>query len=202
MADKPKRVNGTKIGCDVDGVVADFTGGLIEAAELDRKREEFVHWKLERSLTSEEMVRVREVLDDPTFYLDLPLIDGAKSKVKELKDRGYVFVWVTSPRWSCIGWDTARREWIRRHFGDDPVMITKDKQHADVDVLIDDKPANIQAFLSERPDKKALLYDAPYNKEFEEVPRVTWSTIDWVLPAIGLRGGRRGRDDNQGVVSK
>lgn len=174
------------VGCDVDGVVADFVEGMIAALDLDKKKEDFVYWDLSKNLTTEEWEKARQKLRDPEFWYSLPLVDGAKSKVKELKGRGFKFTWITSPWQSCIGWDTARREWLAEHFGDDATMITPDKgkpefhKTINVDIFIDDKPANVDASRKGKPNRKTFLYDAPYNRGYDLVPRVTWGTIDWV----------------------
>lgn len=175
-----------KIGCDVDGVVADFLSAAIEASGTKKKREDFNHFDLKKTLNEKEYVKAIAAMEDPNFWLNLGLIPGAKHRVRLLKARGFDFIWITSPWQNCPGWGIYRwgiyqRAWIEENFGDDPVIIDSDKAGYDADIFIDDKVDNVKAWKKAHPDKLTLLYDAPYNKEYGEVPRVTWDTIEWFI---------------------
>jgi 5'(3')-deoxyribonucleotidase len=168
--------------CDVDNVVADFTGGVIKASGTSKKREDFNVWDVRKVLSKEEWKRAEEAMGHPGFFLNLELVDGAKNKVRELKARGLEFIWVTAPWEGCTEWDSARRFWIRENFGsDDAVIITKDKEHIEGDIFLDDKPENVEKWLKAHKDKQAFIYDAPYNQGYDLVPRVTWKTIEWFI---------------------
>ena len=161
---------------DVDGVVADFSSSILQAVGSKLSPQDHQQWDVMEFLTPDEKSRAREALSDIDFWLNLPLKDMAKQGVEKLRDLGFQIVWVTSPWTSCLGWDTARRSWLSRNFGDDPVVITADKEHVDGDVFIDDKVENVEKWSRAHPDKRAFLFDAPYNRD-SDLPRVSWDTI-------------------------
>jgi 5'(3')-deoxyribonucleotidase len=159
---------------DVDGVVANMVLALLNAIGSKSTPSDFPTWDVLKALPKEEHDRAIEVLEDPSFWLNLPLVEGAKRGVQELRDQGYEVVWVTAPWKSCPGWDEARRSWIRKHFGpDDEIIITADKQTVDGDLFIDDKPDNVESWKKAHPGKPAFLFNTPHNKD-SDLRRCSW----------------------------
>lgn len=170
-----------ELGFDVDGVAADFTGAMLEAIGTDVKPEDIKEWAFKKFLTEEEGKRADEVMKDMDFWLNLPVIDGAKQKIRALKSVGYTIIWITSPWPTCPEWEDARRDWVMEHFGDDPVVVTKEKWKVGTSLLVDDKPDNIEQWKEHCPDKKVFLFDAPYNRDYHGAPRVDWNSIERIL---------------------
>lgn len=163
-----------KLLLDVDGVVADFIGSLLETINSKLQPSDIKEWGFLEILPSDERAKAEAVLKKPSFWRNLPLLDGAKEGVQELRDRGFEITWLTSPWESCPGWDRARTEWVHHHFDErDPVIVRKDKEKVDGDVFIDDKPDNIEKWQKAHPNKKAFIFDAPYNQKCM-APRMDW----------------------------
>jgi 5'(3')-deoxyribonucleotidase len=164
-----------KINSDCDGVVADFEASLVEAIGADLRERDT--WDIFSYLTEEQAKAAREILAGGEFWANLPLIDGAKEGIDFLTNMGHEIVWVTSPWTSCPDWDAIRTEWLHRHFGERPVIITKEKDDREADAFIDDKPAHIEKWQAAFPNGKAYLYDQNYNRSFSWPRRFTWDQV-------------------------
>lgn len=169
----------SKILIDIDGVVADFKGAFLDELQLKDSNPE--SWDFLESLKPKDKKEAEALMNDLEFWGGLPLIDGAKKAVKRLKAIGHEVVWVTSPWPSCIGWETARRSWIKDNFGDDDVIVTSSKHHIDGDFFIDDKPENVEVWKKAHPYKKAFIYDQTYNRHYHGAPRFDWSKVGILL---------------------
>jgi 5'(3')-deoxyribonucleotidase len=166
---------------DVDGVLADFAGALLEEFPLDLP--EKPPWDIINLYDPERRKAVYERLADPQWWIDLPVIDGAKEGIQYLESLGHKLFYVTSPWESCEEWKPARRTWLNQHFNVPPenVFPAEDKSWFRGDYLIDDKPKHITDWSSENPDGVAYLYDTPFNQNFRWPRRITWSRIREVM---------------------
>ena len=169
----------SKILIDVDGVVADFKAAVLDELQLEDTHPE--DWDFIDKLKPEDKEEADALLEDLEFWGGLPLVDGAKKAIRYLRAFGHEIVWVTSPWSSCIGWETARRSWIKKNFGSDDVVVTSSKHHIDGDVFIDDKPENVEAWKKAHPNKKAFIYDQTYNRDYSGAPRFDWSKVGVLL---------------------
>ena len=108
------------------------------------------------------------------------IVPGAKKGISKLRQLGHRLVWVTSPLESCVGWEDARRKWLRKNFDadthDDGIIFTRNKDLVPGEYFLDDKPKHVKAWRKAWPKGKGLLYDAPYNRDVD-LPRVTWDDI-------------------------
>jgi 5'(3')-deoxyribonucleotidase len=104
-------------------------------------------------------------------------VDGAKRGIRDLKYLGHRITWLTSPYDSCPDWGGIRNAWIRQRFGGDSVIIERNKEKIDGDVLVDDKPDNIRKWKKAHPVGHAILFETQFNRDFEWRPRATWSTM-------------------------
>ena len=166
---------------DVDGVLADFAGALLEEFPLELP--ENPSWDIIKLYDPEQREAVYDRLADPLWWANLPVIDGAKEGIRYLRGLGHDLSYVTAPWDSCEGWVHARREWLNRHF-DVPVekvFPVKKKYLVPSNYLIDDKPDNISEYSRECPESKAYLYDTPFNQSFDWPHRVTWDRIREIM---------------------
>lgn len=170
----------SKILIDVDGTVAETRESLIERSGLgtDPFPEE---WDLIGALKGDDKMKAIRVMNDPDFWSNLPLMDGAKKGIRLLKAYGHDITWVTSPWRSCLGWSDIRRFFIKENFGDDPVIITSDKEKVPGDIFIDDKVKNVEKWKKAHPDKKAFVFDAENNKNYTGAPHFNWSKVERLL---------------------
>jgi 5'(3')-deoxyribonucleotidase len=166
---------------DVDGVVADFIRSVENALQYKFSEGDKKKWNVLSALSKEKRNEALTALSGPLFWLNLPLINGAKEGVRYLEDAGHKITWVTSPWPSCEAWGAARTLWLNEHFNvsgkGQEIKILSDKSGVGGDALIDDKPANILAWAGAHPSGHALLYDSPNNQECPYPHRITWQTI-------------------------
>lgn len=172
-------VDKKRVLLDVDGVVADFSGSLLRAIDSSLRPEDITDWnifKLIEEADGKASARLAlSLMDNPRHWQSAGLLPGALQAVEGLKQRGATIYWVTSPWPTCHGWDTARRLWLKQYFGGgDGFVITESKYLCAGDIFIDDRPENVQSWAKAHPDKQALLFDAPYNRN-SALPRLTWS---------------------------
>jgi 5'(3')-deoxyribonucleotidase len=172
---------------DVDGPVADFVGGVLKHTKKPVVFKEG-EWDLMKMLDPEDRERLRgHYLKDTTFWENLPVVDGAIEGVGLLEIR-YHIVWVTSPWFSCYGWESARRYWLNKHFHMDKkghsYIPTSAKKLIRGDVMVDDKPENLnQWLLASKDHNRAMLFDTPYNRHCKDrfIARVTWKNLPEIL---------------------
>lgn len=117
---------------------------------------------------------VTEILFAPGFFLDLPVIPGAKEALEEMKNSHEVFI-CTSPLLANPTCTSDKIQWLERHFGaywTEKLIISKDKTMVHGDVLIDDKPHITGA---QTPSWYHVLYTQPYNRFLTSKSRITWT---------------------------
>lgn len=168
----------SKVHIDVDQVAADMVGDLFERMGGDLHPEDFPNWGIFEDMTESQRKRAYKVLSRAEFWANLPLVDGVKKAVKHLKDFGHEIIWVTAPWPSCPGWEEARRSWIKKHFGNDKVIVSADKENSvKSGVFIDDKPQNIEDVKKAHPNVQCFIFDTPHNRKYTGAPRFSWGNV-------------------------
>jgi 5'(3')-deoxyribonucleotidase len=163
---------------DVDGVVADFTGGLMEH-NPERKRlgaEAITGYRMD--FTPAEV----KACEDHNFWRNLSRYPDANPKA--LEDAGHTLVWCTKPWESCVGWAYARTAWLKKHFNAQEIICTAAKHRVKGDVLIEDSFENLIAWKKHFPEGRALLYTRPWNASFEYQDRFTWDMLPQLLEEL------------------
>lgn len=182
------------IAVDVDGVCAD-----LHAEWLKRYNAEFsdnltvsriAQWDMVPAVKPECGKQIYKYLNQPDLYDHVPVIEGAKDGVNDLRDLGWRVVFVTS----CTkGMADQKWEWLERHGflaltkGQSPdLIIAHDKSLIRADALLDDYDGNLAGWM-----RRGILMDAAYNRSvigpwtriyrWSEVPRA----LD-ALEALGL----------------
>jgi 5'(3')-deoxyribonucleotidase len=180
-----------KIGVDIDGVLADQVGAVLEVIEREYGQKyckddvDRAHWTFEgRELWSE----IGRLLSDPEYTRALPLIEGSQRGVKEIIHHD-VFV-VTARRPNA---EEATKEWLKAHF---PCLKgyhharTGTKHQVPSDVLIDDLDFNIVEFVKSHPDRRGILFTHPWSINdtgIEDYSDQVYYCPEWqsVVEAIG-----------------
>lgn len=155
-----------KLALDIDGVIADFTGGICKLAhELG-----FSHWPKSHdevnnwSISSDFMVVFEQVMHQSDFWLGLePLPNTLDFKP---------FIYLTA---RPIASDITK-EWLKTHnFPKADVITVSDPQEKlqilqakDVDILIDDYYRTIDQINKSDCKTIGLLYAAPYQRGHED----------------------------------
>jgi len=168
---------------DVDGVMADFHGGILKLIKelfgLELTIEDFKNWDYTSALESERKKTIlRKEITRPGFLANLEPYPGTEEAIKKLQKLGDV-ICVTSPNHTVPTWIPERYWWLEHHFKIFPknVILSGLKYLIDGDIMVDDHPDNVSSWRYRRPNKKGLLWDRPYTKEAEQ-PRISsWDEL-------------------------
>lgn len=173
-----------RILLDVDGVIADFTGGVLSDIEhiLGRYYEphQVTRWSIKEALglSDRDWKRiVDESICREGFAYFLDPYPGAVAAVNQLADAHDVY-FVTSPFYSGETWMHDRTEWLCKHFGQTQgrkVVHTSHKHLVDGDFLVDDKPETVWEWARVHVGRVGVLWDRPYNRR----SGLTLRTNDW-----------------------
>lgn len=162
---------------DVDGVLANFLGGVEQVLGRKLTAFETAGYDLFNRLPSQDCVRVGMALEGEDFWWRLATIPGSRKGVRLLVRSGARVHIVTKPWLHGTSWMSQRCYWLRNYYplcGDD-ITVTSARELIRGDVLIDDCAANIEAWQASNPDGIGLLYDASYNAG---KPTFSWSDED------------------------
>lgn len=186
-----------RIGLDVDGVLADLLTPLMKiASELIGKELHVGHvetWDLEELFEAHDALHLAPVLwtraSSPAFCQRLEPLAGAVEGVRLLQkvcpEAIEIFV-VTSPLHDAATWTYDREIWLKEHFGIDRkhVVHTHDKSIFAGHMLVDDKPANVRAWVEAQivTPRPAVLWDQGWNQDAGDLgPRVlrtrSWTEV-------------------------
>lgn len=174
------------LGCDIDGVVADFTGAVGEWVERTygyKPIDPIDCWDWFLQYPDGKMVW-RSVWNrgvrDEGLLLQCKPVDGALEGIQSLLDSGVDVEFVTHRHGDdeAIVEDTFQwLDWCG--FGDLPVHFLENKWELGADIYVDDKPATIAELL--HLGHNAALFTQPWNVN-EPLPRVdSWNALVWAL---------------------
>lgn len=171
-------MNKKLIGLDVDGVLADFTGFLLQFhnLELEKQNQKFKNGAYKKQFYVEDITEHcvekfigQEAWDELfvklkpyEFVKHLPLYENAQQFVSNLKQIGKV-VFVTAPYWKYDSWCSERFYWLQKHFActEKDVIFTHNKSLFCGDLLIDDNPHFLQEW-----EKYSIKIVRPWNKSY------------------------------------
>ena len=185
MAARRKRTEAThvselapiaRLGIDVDGVLADFGRPLISAVTTRFTFDDLRVWDFFSRFTKAEKKVIDELLEQPDFWRDQPVIAGAKEGIRKLRAAGYELLFITSPWGACREWERVRQEWLHAHFdvsSKDVIPISR-KEVVYVDMLVDDRPQNLYDYHKAWPNARTYIFDQPYNQEVG-APHIRWT---------------------------
>ncbi|ETI07327.1 5' nucleotidase, deoxy (Pyrimidine), cytosolic type C protein (NT5C), partial [Bordetella pertussis STO1-CNMC-0004] len=165
---------------DQDGVLADFEHAFIDAW---RKRhpdiepvafEERKSFHIREDYAPELRGLAEAIYTAPGFIRDLPPVPGAVEAFRELLALGMDVRICSSPLMQFENCVAEKYLWVERHLGRDAtqrLILTRDKTLVQGDLLIDDRPVITGAA---RPRWRHIIYDAPYNRDQTDRPRLDW----------------------------
>lgn len=162
------------IAFDCDGVLAEFTKGLLDglkARGFSREESTIRHWDLSASLTQDENALVDEIVSCPGFCAGLAKAPGMSALVRALRAGGHDVFVATSP-YPSRTWIDERKTWLSDVFPASDVMFASSKRKPLIaaDILVEDHPGTASAWCERHPDGVAILIDRPWNspaaKEF------------------------------------
>jgi 5'(3')-deoxyribonucleotidase len=170
---------------DVDGVLADFTSGMLRTIEQvsgHRFGPEVVKtWEIFESISPlvpdepDLKKRCEDKISTPGWVAELPVYPGAVEMMAVLRKVADVHI-VTSPWHSSPYWHKERDEWIYRHFGIRPTDVTHTHRKYEVgdagDIFIDDKSVHVERWIK-RKQRHGYLWNRDYNQVTEmPLPRL------------------------------
>ena len=172
------------IGLDMDGVMADFMGAVIE--QYNHFTNENITLADIKTYSASKYIkdphRWQRIIESPGFMRSLKPINGAIEGVETLHKAGHEIIFVSNAS-NCPTSGHEKREWLKYYFHHiwkiAPLVLTYYKYHVYCDVLVDD---NVKNFKNLRDNTKALLWNWSYNKDMQGFDRIySWAHfLKWV----------------------
>jgi 5'(3')-deoxyribonucleotidase len=155
---------------DVDGVLADFVGHtltLLGDMAPPGGREAFTSWEMLSVMSPEARARCAHGWRQPGWCATMPPLPETQNAVDRLGLRAEI-VYATAPMPAAPHWMYERAMWLERMFAANPasIVFTHDKSHVWGDVFVDDKAENVDGWAETHPEGFAVLWDAPYNRDW------------------------------------
>ena len=108
---------------------------------------------------------ITKYMTRPEWVKSMPLVPGAREGFAELQKLGQILIATSIPAEA----EEPRREWLQTHFNYDGQIINtmrQGKAEIQADVMIDDYPKNLEAFISASPKRRGVLMLRPSNQSY------------------------------------
>lgn len=153
---------------DVDGVLADFVGGLCRALAPhghDVLPEDVRAWDLTQALPAPAARCVPKILSNPGFASGLAWYHGAREFLAECRDPWIV----TAPYTKSATWVSERLAWLVPAVSPHRVIFAdgRAKPRVHGDVLIEDNAETAHAWAARHPEGLALVLARPWNADMQ-----------------------------------
>ena len=159
-------MNRPTVVLDVDGVVADFVGHTLSIlGDRAPVRSSLRIWGVTDQFSDEDAQLCHLRWRAPGWCRTMPVLPWSYNAVDRLSLRANV-LWATAPLPNAPHWVAERTAWLVQHFAADPksIFFVEDKSLVPGDIMVDDKPENVDKWATAHPNGTALLWDAPYNE--------------------------------------
>lgn len=168
---------------DMDGTLVDLNYKWIYYMNNRHKTQ----WKLEDIKTWDATTGNDwfEILRIPGFFADLPFMGDGRYWIENIAKRHELFI-VTSPAtWEAA---TDKFRWVHTNLripGIIPSMerlvLTRGKYVVRGDIMVDDYPKNLEKWKAENPEGYCILYDQPWNRDYDIRGRRDWDrAFSWM----------------------
>lgn len=190
------------VGFDVDGVLADLGSvwlkHLNEIHNTGFTTNDITDWDMAKLIPESDREAFTSVALNVDTHGELKPYPGAVDTVEAVREFANVYV-VTSHMYSVKTWVSDRDDWLYRNFNIrmSNTVHTHAKHLVAVDVLIDDKPSNVEAWAAAWPGRLGILWTQKYNETYElKAPNTmrlgSWEDLLMVLRTMS-RLKQRGR---------
>jgi 5'(3')-deoxyribonucleotidase len=169
-----------RVGVDLDGVVADFTGGWIRLYNVEfgatLSPSDVMAWNAPEELTHfssmTDFWRWARTAGDHgrSLFADLEPYPGAVAGLRALLGEAHVAVITTKPTWAIpdtLRWLAALDLPLRE------VHVTSDKPSVACEVYLEDSPFQLTALRRRRPQAVVCRYVQPWNRPVEGCVDIT-----------------------------
>uniref|UniRef100_A0ABM5FMN4 5'(3')-deoxyribonucleotidase, cytosolic type n=1 Tax=Pogona vitticeps TaxID=103695 RepID=A0ABM5FMN4_9SAUR len=166
---------------DMDGVLADFEGGLWRGFRASYPAEPHVELAQRRGFSAREQyrclredlaVKVASVYESPGFFLGLDPVPGAIEAMQEMIQIPNTEVFIcTSPLLKYEYCIQEKYLWVEKHLGPkfvERLILTRDKTVILADLLFDDKDA--VKGVEPNPKWEHILFSCCHNRHLELQP--------------------------------
>ncbi|WP_240663203.1 5' nucleotidase, NT5C type [Mucilaginibacter limnophilus] len=170
-----------RIAIDMDEVLADTIGKFITIYEQRHNTKiginDFPGKEFNEVLPEEIRHTLREYINEPGFFRDIPVMEGAIPVVQQLHEKYDVYIVSAAMEFKYSM--TAKLEWLNEHF---PFIswtniVFCGHKIVDVDIMIDDRVKNFINF-----GGRKILFTSPHNLAVCDYERVnTWEEVGKLL---------------------
>ncbi len=153
------------IGLDIDGVCCDFAETYLrllrELHGVVRREEDITNFDFSKCVaTPQQDKAIWDYIErSPGLVYNLPLYDGAKGFLAELRQLGRVVACTApaSPRWAAERW-----QWLedKAGFKSNDIVLTHSKNFCAFDFLVDDAEHNLRSW----GHGSKVLFARPWNR--------------------------------------
>lgn len=163
----------------MDSVIVDFMSEWLDRYNRDYndtlRPEDLLTWEAHRYVKQECGKKIYHYISTPGFYLAMKPIEGAVETLARLHERFDIVIVTNSP---LTGYADKER-WLKKYLPFIPrenLIFARRKDLIQGDLLFDDAPPNIQAYL--RAGRPVVAMDYPYNRDLP-CPRVqSWKEFE------------------------
>ena len=154
--------------CDVDGVLANFVGGVVEFLKSrghTKEESDFTEFDMSQAMTLDQLAVFSYLGTQSGFCTSIPWYPQAALFLKILLELGKVYA-LTAP-WKAPTWESERRAWLSHVLPSDRMISCPPsaKHLIRGDVLIEDHPGTAAKWSRENRGGEAILIDRPWNRE-------------------------------------
>ncbi|KKQ97252.1 MAG: hypothetical protein UT24_C0050G0007 [Candidatus Woesebacteria bacterium GW2011_GWB1_39_12] len=177
---------------DVDEVLNSFgqqLADVIRPGITSAEIESLKNWDIFLLFNEEEMKQVHKLLSEVDFWANLLPRETSQKTVDQLRSEGHEIIFCTAPWPYCFGWETTRRDWLKKHYnadGREDLIITSRKDLVYGDMFVDDKPESVTKWQNrwctyDTFNCHGFLYETPSNSFSDVWPRVRVINEQWEL---------------------
>lgn len=192
----------TVVLVDMDGVLVQLIPHILNYINQDwgtfYEEEDLTSFYLEENINLPDRVIYRYFCEHGTFGPERKPYSGAVHAMQRLVANEKVWPLIcTSPMLGHANCEREKREWVAKHlpfFPQKDIIFTSHKFLIDGDMLIDDKPANVEAFAD--AGGRSIVVDRPWNQDVKETRSISrcrsWVEIEKTIGVfLEVNHGRR-----------